>query len=363
MKKIIALLLIIAALFSLSGCMGTFYEPTPSTATEATTVMTFRIGGATYEMKYELYRFLFLNYKRTVDGGDESVWSGEKKDEYIAEIEEIIVERALDIFSVFALARREGIDPYSTAVGKTVNEYINTSVAQFGSHDEYRAHLKKNNANDSLQELFFRYAAVLGLLEEHYVGASSSDELEDEFFEGGALEYTDEKVKKFYDSEECARILRLTFKEGAFSGTANTPESLREEMMGEAKKSEFNVASFIANHSLTDGREIERGYILGKHNLSDNIYGSLVEATFDLDVGEVSRVIKLHDGTEYIYHIIYRAAKSDEHYNENKTDVTFVYLTNELGRMLDEVADGMEDGAVRGQFLSTLDYSGISMDE
>lgn len=362
MKRIIALLLIIASLFALSSCMGTFYEPVPSTETEATTVMTFNIGGKKYEMKYELYRFLFLNYKSAVDGGDESVWSGEKKDEYIAKIEGIIIERALDIFSVFELAKRAGIDPYSAEVGKTVNNYINASIGEFESYDKYLAHLKSNNVNYSVQELMFRYVTVLDLIEEHYVGASNSDELEDEYFERGAIEYTDADVKAFYDSEDCARILRLTFKEGAFVGTTSTPDTLRAGMEKAASKGEFNVASFIANHSMTDGREIEKGYILGRHNLSDNIYGSLVETAFELELGEVSRLIKLHDGTEYIYHIVYRAQKSDDNYNENKTEITFVYLTNELGRMLDEISATMQESAVRTEFLGTLNYREISMD-
>ena len=60
MKKLIALLLILAAILTLSSCKKNFYEPVESTELEATTVMTLKYGGRTYEVKYELYRAFFL---------------------------------------------------------------------------------------------------------------------------------------------------------------------------------------------------------------------------------------------------------------------------------------------------------------
>lgn len=362
MRKITALLLVITMIFTLVGCMGTFYQPVESTALEATTVMSFTIDGTRYDMKYELYRLFFLNYKSTVDGGDESVWVGEGREKYIARIEEIIVDRALDIYSVLALARRAGIDPYSADVGKRINEFINTSVEEFPSYEDYLEHLKAINLNYSTQELLFRYFAVLELLEAHYIGASSSEEMTDDFFEPGAFKYTEADVRDFYNSEEyCARILRMTFDDGAFGNTAERAEELRAEMA--SAKGEFAIASIIGNNSRTDGHEIERGYFLGKYNLNNNINGALVDATFALEVGEVSPVIRMHDGEKFVYHIIYRAAKSEDNFNANKTDITFVYLTDRLGEMLSDVAGDMRESTVRADFLATLDYSGISMDE
>ncbi len=362
MKRIVALFLIIATIFSLVGCMGTFYQPVESTALEATTVMSFEVDGTRYDMKYELYRLFFLNYKNVIDGGDESVWVGENKAKYIAEIEEIIIDRALDIFSVFALARRAGIDPYSANVGKKINEYINTSIEEFPSYEDYLAHLKEINLNYSVQELLFRYAVVLELIEEHYIGASSSYEMAEPYFEPGALEYTDEDVREFYFGDGCARILRWTVEDGAYGDTQKKAEEVREKMLAES--SDFGIASVIPNNgSLTDGPEIERGYFLGRYNLNDNIHGALVEATFALEVGEVSDVLRMHNGEKYIYHIVYRAGKSEENYTENKTDITFVYLTDRLGEMQHNKAEELMANTARTSFLENLDFSTISMDE
>ena len=60
LKKLICALLTVAMLLALISCGD--YEPVPSTADEARTVMTFRIEGEKYELKYELYRCLFLTY-------------------------------------------------------------------------------------------------------------------------------------------------------------------------------------------------------------------------------------------------------------------------------------------------------------
>lgn len=360
MKRLAAIILIIATIFSLGGCMGNFHQPVESTPLEATTVMSFEIDGIRYDMRFELYRFFFLNYKSRIDGGDSSAWSGEKRAEYISEIEEIIIDRALDIFSVFALARRAGIDPYSADVGKKINDYINASIKEFPSYEDYLKYLKKNNINYSVQELLFRYGVVLELVEDYYIGAGTSAELAEPFFEPGALEYTAEDVESFYFSEGCARILRWTVEDGAFSDTAKKAAEIREKMLKQT--TEFGIASIIANNSLTDGPEIERGYFLGKYNLNDNIHGALVSAAFGLKIGEVSEVIRMHDGEKFFYHIIYRAEKSEENFTENKTDITFVYLTNELGKMQHEIAEEMSKSSVRQAFLESLDYSGISME-
>ena len=92
MKKIIALLLALVCLGSLISCKRKpKYEPVESTEEENTTVMTLTIGEDKYQVKYELYRHFFLNYKSTVDGGNADVWNGESKEKYIAEIDKIII--------------------------------------------------------------------------------------------------------------------------------------------------------------------------------------------------------------------------------------------------------------------------------
>ena len=92
-KSVIAVLLIVASLLSLFGCKKEKYPPVESTEEENKIVMRLQYQDKTYEVKYELYRAFFLNYKSQVDGGDESVWSGDNKAEYINKINELITAK------------------------------------------------------------------------------------------------------------------------------------------------------------------------------------------------------------------------------------------------------------------------------
>jgi hypothetical protein len=90
MKKITALLLAVILILPLAACSKK-YEPQESSPLEATTVYTLSLDGKTYEVKYELYRALFLNFKSQIDGGDESVWQGENSEEYIDKINSTVL--------------------------------------------------------------------------------------------------------------------------------------------------------------------------------------------------------------------------------------------------------------------------------
>ena len=122
MKKILALFLLISTLFTMISCSKGKYEPVESTEEEKRTVMTMQIDGDEYEVKYELYRALFLNYKSSVDGGDSSVWSGDNKAQYVEKIDAMILDRITEIYSAFAICKRIGFDVYSKDVEKKINE-------------------------------------------------------------------------------------------------------------------------------------------------------------------------------------------------------------------------------------------------
>ena len=119
MKRILSLILVLASLLTLASC-GNKYKPVPSTEEESRVVMTLSLDGKKYDVKYELYRAMFLNYRSDVDGGDSSVWSGENKDEYIARIHEMIVARVTDIYATLHHAGTIGIDVYSKSVNSKI---------------------------------------------------------------------------------------------------------------------------------------------------------------------------------------------------------------------------------------------------
>lgn len=359
MKKLVAAVISLVLLFSLFGC-SKFYEPVESTEREKSVVMTFTLNGTKYDLTYEVYRAFFLTYKDEVSGGDDSVWTGDKADEYIDEINEKIIDMALDIYSTFALAKSVGIDPYSTEIGKIVNDYINQSIEESESYSAYLAYLKSRYLNYSMQALIFRYGVVLDKLELYYIGASSTGELESGFAEPGAFTYTDEDIINFYNSDDCKRILRVLIQGSAHVDPMAKAEKVADDVR--AATSESEIVQIMAN-SMICGPEIENGYMIGKYNLDTLVFGDMVDAVFDADNGDVIGPIRIHDGEEYIYYVIYVADKSDEHLEKNMTEVTYVYLWNQLGELLEGAEDELEKTVTVREFYSSIIHSEISMDE
>lgn len=374
MKKLTATLLLWVLILStllLSGCGDNFYEPVPSTEEEATTVMTLKIGNKSYEVKYELYRAIFLNFKSEVDGGDASVWSGADKDKYIAEIDKIILDYVTDIYATFYLAESVGIDPYSEDIGREVNEYINTSIEggtingeTYEGYESYEAYLEKLtelHLNYSVQSLLFRYSIVLDKLDDHYLGDYIDGEINDGD-QAGALPLTEQLVRSFYDSDECVRVLRTYISE-SMSEDPNRPQVVRDAVAESAANgSEDHVRETMIKYgALIPIHEMENGYIVGKYNLDESFFGKMVDAAFALETGEVSEVVTVHDGLEYYHYVIYRAEKSDEHFKANYSSIAYIYLKNEVGKLLNDTSVKMTESVVRAEFLNGLVHSEISM--
>ena len=130
MKRIIALLLVLASVLTLSACKK--YKPVESSEEEARTVMTLSLDGKTYEVKYELYRALFLNYKTEIDGGNPDVWTSEGKSEYVERINSLIIDKITDIYAAFAIC--EKIESYSIDHSPIMPNF--DIPKEFGTEDE-----------------------------------------------------------------------------------------------------------------------------------------------------------------------------------------------------------------------------------
>ncbi len=372
MRKLLAIVLAITLVFSLVGCGETHYEPIPSTEEESQTVMLLKVDGRSYEIKYELYRALFLNFKSVVDGGNADVWSGDGAEEYVEKIDNMILHFAADVYSVFALAYRLNLNPYSSRVDEVVENYIRVSIeggaidgeayTGYDSYEDYLEKLKTLHLNYSVQALLFRYAIVMDMIEDYYLGSLTEDNIESGDTPGGALEFTRDDVKAFYDSDACVRVLR-TYVSSSMSTDPTRPESVRAAICAAASGGEDAVRdAMIGMGALIPEPEMENGYIIAKHNLDKAYYGAMVDAALELEMGEVSPVITLHDGKEYTHYIMYRCEKSDEHFNSNYGSVAYIYLRNVAGAALDEVTDELIGSAEYTDILKGLDRSSITMD-
>ncbi len=364
MKKIIPLIIILSMCLSLFACSDE-YEPVESTAEEQRVMYTMTIDGEKYEVAYELYRALFLQYRSKVDGGDTSVWSGEKKDEYIAAIDEIIFSRTADIYAVFHLCGKVGIDIYSDVVEDTISDYIKVSVeggsidgmeivGYGGDYDAYLAHLKAAYMNYSVQTLLYRYSIAYLLLEEYYADKVTGED---------SVSYTREDVKAYYDGDECVRVLE------AFLSTAtetdrliNTPERARRLRDGVAQQSnEYDVGTYMISNTLS-GESLRDGMVIGKYSLDPAYYADLTASAFSLSVGETSEVIEVITGKSNGYYVLYRAEKSDEHFETCYDEIEASYILNLIGGDVSRTAGTLILNTAKTDAFASLDRAAISMD-
>ncbi len=370
MKRIIAIILLTVMIIPiLTSCKSSevTYDPVPSTEEEARVIMTLTYNGRTYDVKYELYRALFLNLKDEVSGGDDSVWTGDRKDEYIEKINSLIIARITHIYLVFALCDEIGYNLYSPIVDVTVKKYIKASVegseslTGHGSYSAYLEALKKMNLNYSVQDLLLRYSIGQTMLDAVYLGAYNPETIGDTVtFDG--VTYTREQILEFYFSDDCIRTLRAEINPDAHYNPDERAETVRLNMVDAATRGEGAVALVIIGSSATAASEVENGYLLTRYTLDSLYFSELTDKSFALSIGEVSEPIKIQGDNENTIYIVYRAEKSFEHFNNCYSDVVTVFLADALGKMTEGVSSDLEESLILTDAYYEIVHSEISMD-
>lgn len=363
MKRLLIVLLTVCLLASFVGC--TKYKPVESTEEEARTVMTLTVGDKSYDVAYELYRTMFLQYKAEIDGGNGSVWESAEKDKYINRINDIIFERIAEIYSVLHLCSELGIDVYSELVDETIEDYIKASVEGGsvdsmifegfdGDYNAYLEHLRKMGMNYSVQELLFRYSVASELLDEHYESKLGDD---------GSPSYTREDVRAFYDGEDCVRFLRAYLSTATeMDASINTPDRAERVRDGiAAQTSEYDVGTYMISQTLA-GESLRDGVTIGRHSLDPMYYSAMTEVAFSLEVGETSELIKIITGAADGYYVLYRAEKSDSHFNDCYEQIEEAFIQHVLGSALVQAKQSLLSGLTTTDVFSSLDHSAISME-
>ncbi len=367
MKKAFAIILLLFLSLSLLISCSEKYPPVASTDSESLVLMQISLGEKTYDVKYELYRALFLSLKPEIDGGDPSVWTCDGKDEYINKINDKINERIADIYSVFSIAENIGIDIYSDEYNKMVDACIYAgveggTVGEFtytgfgGDYQKYLESLKEMNLNYSVQDLMLRYALAMDDIYYYYEGNIENDATL------GHLDYTKDDVKAFYESEECVRVMQLFISTVSTSFTEKTVKSVRDKIA--AATSEDEVFYIMMNNSTTGavGDELRQGELIGRHNLDSYYYSKLVDAAFALSYFETSEPIEVSTSINRGYFILYRIRKTDEHFEDYYADIENIYVANRIGEILDTEKELVLQSTVTTDAFDALIYSDISMD-
>ena len=362
MKRILALLLVIATCLSLASCRK--YKPQKSTDREATPIATLQYGKEKFEVNYELFRAMFLSAKETVSEGDLSRFNGSEGSALLEEARAVALDKIFDIYATFALCKSLGIDLYSKAVDKKVEESITLSIeggysenGQYieglGSYEAYLENLKIFYMNYAVQDLMIRYSYGVSALGAHYRG--TYDAYGNKTAEG-SITYTDAQVNAFYNSEDTCRIF-LAFTQKDYSDAL----ALRDRIA--AEPTEERVSAYILGHTLASEVDAKDGLVIGKYTLDSTTYSGITEAAFALRVGETSRPIEgIYDGYKG-YFILYRAEKSAANLEEIRDGVTGTYVENEIGKCFAEAKEALKENTSFTSFYNALSLSAIRMDE
>ena len=360
MKRLIALILIFATLMLSVGCKKEKYPEIESTEEEARVMMSFSIGGEKYDMKYELYRALFLNWSSHYDNGDKSFWEKEESKDELAELNEKILQYTLDIFAVLHVAKSIGFDPYSDEAEEIIADYIEQSVEGDGDtvlgfdgdYDAYIDSLKAQNMNYSVHKLLLRYSIAYDKIITYYEGTSNENNPSEN--QNSALSFTTEDVYAFYNSENAVRVSAVIT-----SISQQKAQEIRDAMASAA--STEKALEIAINKTTSGGSEITNGVVIGTHSLDKAYYSEATYAAFALDLYETSKVITVITDKGAEYWILYKQEKSKEHFQSCYTDVVSVYISQMIGEKLETAKNTLKASLYESNVYKNLNHSEISM--
>ena len=327
--------------------------------------MTFELEGEKYELKYELYRALFLNHSESYDGGDKSFWSTAAADGAKAELDAKITSLALDIFTALHLCKKIGYDPYSLDADDKIEEYIKESVeggsvAGFdGDYDAYLASLKEMNLNYSVQTLMYRYAIANDKIISYYRGTEDADNPKPDM-KDGALEYTESDVRAFYNSDSCARICVITFN--AEYTSLDKVQQRRDTIASYTSEEAALGYAVQFTNPLGDPEEILKGTVVGKNSMDTAYYSEVAAAAFGLTEGATSAVIPINAESHSEYWIVYKMKKTPEYLESEFDTVEDVYVAQRIGEIVAAAKSSLASTVKHTDAFTNLDRSKISMD-
>lgn len=295
--RVLALICALMCLFCLVSCDK--YPEKKSSAKERTVIAD--VGS--HEVTYALYRALYHTCRSAVDGGDESVWTGDEAATYRARLQQMIEEQYKELFGTFELADACNIDPYGRGIDDLVSEYVRVEieggtysgaeVAGYGSRDAYLQALEDAHFTDAVHRLFLRRQACLERITAYYRDT----------FADGTVAQDEATARAFYESDDCLRFLWVRReKTDGFDQKAWMQEALGvlEACPTYAQRREQMI---LYGYNLSPD-DAERGIFITTAT-ADPVYETIVEALSGMEEGQLSNVIETYEG----YYILMKLPK------------------------------------------------------
>ncbi|MBR6651105.1 MAG: peptidyl-prolyl cis-trans isomerase [Clostridia bacterium] len=258
-----------------------------------------------YEVPYELYRYLVLNYKLQVQDKEED-WNDSKKAEEMTKEINVLVESSLrDFYAVFSLATEFGVDRENPAVNAAVEAELEATRNGYKNQKEYV---------DALAEGFMTHSAY-ELLQ---TNAICSDELYYKMMNDGAIKADEEFLKEFIYGDGFIRIKQILIvgesSNRVHDGTVYIPEESHTD-------EEAKAIAELARSKALAGEDFDN--LVAEYGESFQMFGNKDgyyicegywddvnnDAVFALEIGGISEVVESSQG----YSVYMRCEKEDSY--------------------------------------------------
>jgi len=301
-----------------------------SSAKEKETVM--KVGE--YEVPYELYRYLVLNYKLQVTDNEEDWNDGEKAKTMTEEINALVESSLRDFYAVLSLAAEFGVDRENPTIDAAVEAELKATKNGYENQKDYVDALAEGFMNHSTYELL-------------QTNAICSEELYYKMMNDGAIKADEEFLKEFIYGDGFIRIKQILVigesSNRVHDGTVYIPEESHTDAeakaIAEAARSKAvageDFDSLVAEYGESfqmfgnkDGYYICEGYWDDVNN----------DAVFALEIGEVSPVIESSQG----YSVFMRCEKEDSYIDAHFDELRDKYTEAQYSLAVEKRAEEFE---------------------
>ena len=211
------------------------------------------------------------------------------------------------------------------------------------------------NLNYSVQALLYRYAIAHDKVIAYYRGTDDMDNPTPDM-QAGALEYTEDDVREFYNGEDSARVSIIVFNAAYI--TRDEVQKRRDKIASYATEDSALGYAVQFTDPMGDPEEILEGTVVGKNSLDRAFYSEVASSVFSLSEGETGDVLTVNSENRTEYWIVYKMAKSSAHLDENLAKIEDVYVYNRIG----EITEGVK-ASLLASVEYTADYEALNLSE
>lgn len=339
-KKIVAVSLIAAGVVAFAVFIAVVLimqlghvKPIKSTDEEKRSVG--ECGG--YEVRYEELRYVAMSHQRALNQkyGAYDELDAETREQYDAELEELVNDGIKSNYVILSLCERYGIDMDSRDVDDYVDEQIQSIVDEEfgGSVKKYKQWLSENALTDALLRLVYKVDFLETELLEKFV----NDGIGVKYNSGQTAEFTDYVL----ESDDYVKAIHAFYPhshpadKAGYDALAEATAALEGLLSCKSDSERFSLMkSVIGKAPFVQGFSVTGSDYYFTYGQMDEEYEAVA---FSLDEYEVGEIVETSDG----YYVIMRVPKKKDEIKQRSQELLSQYQYAVLKRAEDECRQGL----------------------